>query len=65
MENMSFEEMIVAIEHLACSQGFYARLLRDIEYLDENNPVEFDRLVTELEAQNFSDVLEMIEYFEG
>lgn len=62
---MSFEEIIDAIENLACSQGFYARLLRDIEYLDEHNPAEFNELVTELEAQNFSDALEMIEYFEG
>lgn len=54
---MNREEILNAIKNLATSQGFYGRLLRDIE----ENP----EILDELEAQNFSDSVDMVLYIEG
>lgn len=46
---------------LAQSQGFYSRLYRDLNELPEE---EFNNVMTELEAQNFTDVVDMVLFFE-
>ena len=61
---MKMNDIICAIQSLACSQGFYGRLLRAILELKRDDPVAYEELKTELEAQNFRDTLEMVPYFE-
>lgn len=53
---MNKEQIIEVIKNLAYSQGFYGRLLRQIT----ENPSILD----ELEAQNFSDDIDLIMYLE-
>jgi hypothetical protein len=48
--------IINAIMSLSRSQGFYGRLLRDIE----QNP----KILEDLEQQKFNDVLDMVLYLE-
>lgn len=59
---MSFQECINVIRMLACSQGFYGRLLRDILQLSEK---EQEQLKEEWEAQSFATAVDFIEYIEG
>ena len=53
---MKKERILAIIKGLACSQGFYGRVLEQIE----SNP----QLLDELERQNFKDELDLIFYFE-
>ena len=53
---MKKERILAVIKSLACSQGFYGRVLEQIE----RNP----KLLDELERQNFNDELDLIFYFE-
>ena len=48
-------------EMLAQSQGFYGRLLRDI---DEMNEEDQERFWSDLESQNFKDAVDLILYIE-
>lgn len=59
---MSFQECINIIRILACSQGFYGRLLRDIMELSAE---EKEALKKEWESQNFRTAIDFIEYIEG
>ena len=61
---MKREQIMQVIRSLAKSQGFYGRLLRDIQELQKNDPEEADRLLSMLEAQKFNDALDVILYFE-
>lgn len=58
---MKRNDIINAITQLSYSQGFYGRLLRDLQSLDEGT---YDEVMTELEAQNFSDTVDMVLFFE-
>ena len=53
---MDREQIMNAIRELAMSQGFYGRLLRQI---DEN-----PEILDELENQHFKDVVDMVMYIE-
>jgi hypothetical protein len=55
-KGMTKEQILGAIKSLAMSQGFYGRLLRDIN----ENPAMLD----ELERQNFKDSLDMVLFLE-
>ena len=59
---MDREEIRAVFEMLACSQGFYGRLLRDIDELDEDSKEVFWQ---DLEAQDFSDSVDVILYMES
>ena len=61
---MSREQIMLVIRRLASSQGFYGRLLHNIQELQTNDPEEADRVFSVLEAQKFNDVLDVILYFE-
>lgn len=61
---MKFDEILEVIKGLANSQGFYGRLLRSIQEIEEESPEDFDNLVKELEAQNFQEPLDVVLYFE-
>lgn len=58
---MKRNDIINAITQLSYSQGFYGRLLRDLQSLDEET---YDEVMTELEAQNFGDTVDMVLFFE-
>lgn len=58
---MKRNDIINAITQLSYSQGFYGRLLRDLQSLDEET---YDEVMAELEAQNFSDTVDMVLFFE-
>jgi hypothetical protein len=52
---MTRDEILQAIKDLAKSQGFYGRLLRDMS----------DELLDALEAQGFTDVVDLVLFLEG
>lgn len=58
---MKRNDIINAITQLSYSQGFYGRLLRDLQSLDEET---YNEVMEELEAQNFSDTVDMVLFFE-
>ena len=61
---MDREQIMQVIRNLAKSQGFYGRLLYNIQELQKNDHEEADKLLSVLEAQKFNDVLDVILYFE-
>ena len=48
-------------EMLAQSQGFYGRLLRNIDEMDEEDR---EKVWSDLESQNFKDAVDLILYIE-
>lgn len=60
---MSRECVIETIENLAMSQGFYGRLLRYLEELQDANPGMFEDVMARLES--CSDAVDMIMMVEG
>jgi hypothetical protein len=59
---MSFEECMDLIKTLSLSQGFYGRLLRDINELEEEDRQQLKEL---WEKQQFRDNIDFIMYLEG
>lgn len=62
---MKMNEIISTIKSLAQSQGFYGRLLGYLISVKDNDPDKYDRIVEELEGQNFKDPVDMVLYFES
>ena len=58
------DDIINIITQLSRSQGFYGRLLRRLKDLHDENPEEYDNLMTEWEEEGFTDELDLILYFE-
>ena len=59
-------EILSVIRSLARSQGLYGRILEAIEDLrDYGDPDKYDELVSALEAQNFTDPVDIVLYFEA
>jgi hypothetical protein len=59
---MNKNDILDAIKSLAMLQGFYGRLLRDIQSeIDEFGESD---LLNHLEAQNFNDTLDIVFYLE-
>ena len=61
---MKRNDILSAIQELAYSQGFYGRLLRDIMNIKHEDEDRYEEIMEELEAQNFSDTLDMVMFFE-
>ena len=57
---MDRNEIRNTIETLAKSQGFYGRILNAI---DEAEPERQEKIWDELEAQNFTDSVDLVMYF--
>lgn len=57
---MNKQEILSSIKSLASSQGFYGRLYEQLT--DESEDSE--RFLSELEAQNFKDSVDLIMYLE-
>ena len=49
------------IRSLACSQGFYGRLLRDLE----SNPEAKEEFLSEAESKNFRTEVDFVMWLEG
>ena len=61
---MKMKDIMNLIVELSYSQGFYGRLYRDIKYMEENFPEDYELLVEDWESQNFEDSLDFILYIE-
>lgn len=59
---MKRDEITRLFQRLAQSQGFYGRILRNIDNLSESDREEF---WVEMEAQNFADDIDVILFIEG
>lgn len=62
---MKMSEILDTIRSLACSQGMYGRLYRDIMELKENSPYDYEELVYTLESKNFTDSLDFVMWYEN
>lgn len=61
---MTFEQVMGVIKELAKSQGFYGRIYYSIMELEQTNPDEFAYFREDIEGQHFTDVIDIINYFE-
>ena len=61
---MTRDEILAAVETLAHAQGFYGRLHERLVAMRDEEPDEYDRLMTSLEAQNFKDAVDLCIYLE-
>lgn len=61
---MKIDAILDLIRSLACSQGFYGRLYRELISVRDNDPDRWADIVEVLESQNFTDDLSVILYLE-
>lgn len=59
---MNREQILDAFRYLARSQGFYGRLLEQIDSVDEETREAF---LSDLESRNFRDVVDLVMWIEG
>ena len=59
---MSRTQIMSTFKVLAKSQGFYGRILSEINNMSDG---AYDEFMEELEAQNFGDAVDLIMYIEG
>ena len=59
------EQVVDVIEMLSYSQGFYGRLLDEILYIEENDPVKYEVFKTVIEKQEFQSPVDVVLFFEG
>ena len=62
---MNMNMILYEIRQLSFSQGFYGRLYNTLIELQNNDPEKYEKIKTELEAQNFKDAVDMVLYFEN
>jgi hypothetical protein len=62
---MKRNEILAVIRNLAKSQGFYCSILEAFEIAKKDNPESYEAFMTELEAQNFSDAVDLVIYLES
>ena len=61
---MKRAQILETIKQLAKSQGFYGRLLYNLESAESYNPESYEEFMTELENKNFSDAVDLVIYLE-
>ena len=61
---MKMEDILNVIRELASSQCFYGRLLASMETMEEMFPQDYEKVVEELESQNFQNAVDLVMYFE-
>ncbi len=59
---MNREQILSTFRSLAMSQGFYGRLLEQIDSVDEETR---DNFLSHLESMNFGDPVDLVMYIEG
>lgn len=62
---MKRNELLNLIEGLSHSQGFYGRLLRQLIELKEEDPENYEQVMTLWEKENFKTELDFILYLES
>jgi len=62
---MKMDQIMKLIRELACSQGFYGRLLSDLENVQKKDPDKWERITEYLERQNFKDPVDVVMFFEA
>ena len=58
-------QILAAFRSLAKSQGFYGRLLRDINDLKIQDPERYERAMKEPESKKFKDIVDLVLFIEG
>lgn len=61
----SVEQVIEVVEMLSHSQGFYGRLLRDIQQMKEFEPDKFEEFKELIELMGFENHVDVVMFFEG
>lgn len=61
---MKEKEILQALQNLAAQQGFYSRLYSQLMELKETSAEKYQEIIAELEAQNFTDAVDLILYLE-
>lgn len=64
-EGYDIEQVVEVIEMLSYSQGFYGRLLEEILYIEENDPLKYEIFKTVIEKQGFQSPVDVVMFFEG
>lgn len=59
------DQVIEVIEMLSHSQGFYGRLLQDINHMKEYEPDKFEDFKWILELKEFHTPVDVVMFFEG
>lgn len=59
------EQVVEVIEMLSYSQGFYGRLLEEILYIEENDPLKYEIFKNVIEKQGFQSPVDVVMFFEG
>ena len=59
---MNREQILATFRSLAMSQGFYGRLLEQIDSVDEETR---DAFLSDLESRDFKDVVDLVMWIEG
>lgn len=62
---MKIDEILNLFRNLAMSQGFYGRLLANIEELKKNDEESYENFVSMMESKNFQNPLDVILFVEG
>ena len=62
---MTREDILDTIEELSYSQGFYGRLLAALQDAEINRPAAYEEFMRDLEAQCFTEPVELVMYLEG
>ena len=58
------EKVIEVVQMLSHSQGFYGRLLEEINYIKEYEPEKFETFKEIIEEQEFKDPVDVVLFFE-
>lgn len=58
------EKVIEVVQMLSHSQGFYGRLLEEINYIQEYEPEKFETFKEIIEAQEFTNPVDVVLFFE-
>lgn len=61
---MKKKEILESIEMLAKSQGFYGRFRERLRELEEEDPYAYEALMTDLENEEFLDVVDLVLFLE-
>ena len=61
---MKIEEIKSKIKSLASRKGKYERLIASMETMKEMFPQDYEKVVEELESQNFQNAVDLVMYFE-
>lgn len=62
---MDRESIQTLIKDLAKSQGYYGRMLAELEGLKVNDPSYYEEVLTAWENQHFNDPIDFIMYMEA